>query len=93
MFRDQGADRLRQEAAIPDDERHLKLALQREKKFRTAERLTELGMERAQHWGFTNTCHVHQSIGDQLRALAWRLPESERKRRQKAGACLDLFVP
>lgn len=78
MFRDQGAERLRQEGRDPDDERHLKAALQREKKTWTAERLTELGMERASHWGFTNTYTYTKSIGDQLCALA-ALPESERK--------------
>ncbi len=78
MFRDQGAERLRQEGRDPDDERHLKAALQREKKTWTAERLTELGMERAQHWGFTNTYTYTKSIGDQLCALG-ALPESERK--------------
>ena len=45
MFRDQGAERLRQEGRDPEEERHLKAALQREKKTWTAERLTELGME------------------------------------------------
>jgi long-chain acyl-CoA synthetase len=78
MFRDQGADRLRAEGRDPEDERHLKAALQREKKTWTAERLTELGMERAQHWGFTNTYTYTKSLGDQLCALA-ALPESERK--------------
>lgn len=78
MFRDKGAERLRQEGRDPDDERHLKAALQREKKTWTAERLTELGMERAQHWGYTNTYTYTKSIGDQLCALA-ALPESERK--------------
>ncbi len=78
MFRDQGAERLRQEGRDPEEERHLKAALQREKKTWTAERLTELGMERAQHWGFTNTYTYTKSIGDQLCALA-ALPESERK--------------
>ena len=78
MFRDQGADRLRAEGRDPEDERHLKAALQREKKTWTAERLTELGMERAQHWGFINTYTYTKSLGDQLCALA-ALPESERK--------------
>ncbi len=55
LFRDKGASRLREEGRDPDDERHLKAAVQRERKTWTAERLTELGMERAQHWGWTNT--------------------------------------
>lgn len=77
MFRDRGADRVREEGRDPDDERHLKAAVQRERKIWTAERLTELGMERAQHWGFTNTYTYTKSIGDQLCAMA-ALPESER---------------
>lgn len=77
MFRDRGAQRVKEEGRDPDDERHLKAALQRERKMWTAERLTELGMERAQHWGFTNTYTYTKSIGDQLCALA-TLPESER---------------
>ncbi|HMU39076.1 MAG TPA: AMP-binding protein [Pseudomonadota bacterium] len=78
MFRDKGAERLRAEGRDPDDERHLKAALQREKKTWTAERLTELGMERAQHWGFTNTYTYTKSIGDQLCAHA-ALPETQRQ--------------
>lgn len=70
MFRDKGADRLREEGRDPDDEKHLKAAVQRERKTWTAERLTELGMERAQHWGWTNTYTFTKSIGDQLCALA-----------------------
>ena len=70
MFRDKGAERLREEGRDPDDERHLKAAVQRERKTWTAERLTELGMERARHWGYTNTYTYTKSIGDQLCALA-----------------------
>jgi long-chain acyl-CoA synthetase len=78
MFRDRGAERLREEGRDPDDEKHLKTAVHRERKTWTAERLTELGMERAQNWGFTNTYTYTKSIGDQLCALA-ALPASERK--------------
>ena len=31
-----------------------------------AERLTELGMERAQHWGWPNTYTYTKSLGDQV---------------------------
>ena len=78
MFRDRGAERLRDEGRDPDDEKHLKTAVHRERKTWTAERLTELGMERAQNWGYTNTYTYTKSIGDQLCALA-ALPESARK--------------
>ena len=78
MFRDRGAERLRDEGRDPDDDKHLKTAVHRERKTWTAERLTELGMERAQNWGYTNTYTYTKSIGDQLCAMA-ALPESARK--------------
>jgi long-chain acyl-CoA synthetase len=70
QFRDQGAQRLKQEGRDPDDERTLKIAVQRERKVWVAERLTELGMERAQHWGWPNTYTYTKSLGDQLCASA-----------------------
>jgi long-chain acyl-CoA synthetase len=70
LFRDRGADRLRGEGRDPDDEKHLKAAMQRERKTWTAEKLTALGMERAAHWGWTNTYTYTKSIGDQLCSLA-----------------------
>lgn len=70
LFRDKGADRLRDEGRDPTDERHLKVAVQRERKMWTAEKLTALGMERANHWGWTNTYTYTKSIGDQLCSLA-----------------------
>ena len=44
--------------------------MQRERKTWTAEKLTDLGMERAAHWGWTNTYTYTKSIGDQLCAMA-----------------------
>jgi len=70
LFREQGAGRLAEEGRDRDDEKHLRVAIQRERKTWTAERLTELGMERAQHWGWTNTYTYTKSIGDQLCARA-----------------------
>ncbi len=70
LFRERGAERLRGEGRDPDDEKHLKAAIQRERKMWTAEKLTDLGMERAAHWGWTNTYTYTKSIGDQLCALA-----------------------
>lgn len=85
MFRDRGAERLRDEGRDPDDEKHLKTAVHRERKTWTAERLTELGMERAKNWGFTNTYTYTKSIGDQLCAMA-ALPESQRRDGKKPVA-------
>ena len=57
---------LRDEGRDPDDERTLKIAVQRERKIWMAEQLTELGMERAQHWGWTNTYTYTKSLGEQI---------------------------
>jgi long-chain acyl-CoA synthetase len=54
-FRDKGTARLRAEGRDEDDERTLKVAVQRERKMWIAEQLTDLGMQRAQHWGWPNT--------------------------------------
>ncbi|MCS6913324.1 MAG: AMP-binding protein [Myxococcales bacterium] len=72
MFRDRGAARLLKEGRDPDDERHLRAAVQRERKLWMAEQLTQLGMERARHWGWPNTYTYTKSLGDQLCALAAR---------------------
>ncbi len=70
QFRDQGAARLRDEGRDADDERTLRIAVQRERKMWVAERLTDLGMERAQHWGWPNTYTYTKSLGDQVCAEA-----------------------
>jgi long-chain acyl-CoA synthetase len=69
-FRDKGAARLRGEGRDEDDERTLKVAVQRERKVWIAEKLTDLGMERAQHWGWPNTYTYTKSLGDQVCAAA-----------------------
>ena len=38
----------------------------RERKLWVHERLTQLGMERAEHWGWTNTYTYTKSLGEQL---------------------------
>jgi len=70
QFRDQGAARLKSEGRDADDERTLKIAVQRERKMWVAETLTGLGMERAQHWGWPNTYTYTKSLGDQVCATA-----------------------
>jgi long-chain acyl-CoA synthetase len=69
-FRDKGAARLKDEGRDADDERTLKIAVQRERKMWVAEKLTDLGMERAQHWGWPNTYTYTKSLGDQVCAGA-----------------------
>ena len=68
MFRDKAGQRLRDEGRDPDDEKTLRLAVARERKLWIAERLTGLGMERAQHWGWPNIYTYTKSLGDQVLA-------------------------
>src|SRR5262249_48887033 len=68
MFRERAARRLRDEGRDPDDDKNLRLAVARERKLWIAERLTELGMERAQHWGWPNIYTYTKSLGDQVLA-------------------------
>ena len=54
------------EAARPlDDDKALRLAIGREKRLWLSERLVELGMERALHWGWPNTYTYTKSLGEQ----------------------------
>jgi long-chain acyl-CoA synthetase len=68
LFRERAAERLRDEGRDPDDERTVRLAVARERKLWVAARLTELGMERAQHWGWPNIYTYTKSLGDQVLA-------------------------
>ncbi len=70
MFRDRARKRLRDEGRDPDDERTLRLAIARERKLWVAQRLTDLGMERARHWGWPNIYTYTKSLGDQVLAAA-----------------------
>jgi len=65
-FRERGAEALREQRRDPDDENDLKLAVARERKIWTNQILTELGSERAQHWGWTNTYTYTKSLGEQI---------------------------
>jgi long-chain acyl-CoA synthetase len=65
-FRDKAAASLRAQRRDPDDEDDLKLAVARERKLWTHEILTKLGMERAKHWGWTNTYTYTKSLGEQI---------------------------
>ena len=65
-FRERGAASLRAQRRDPDDENDLKIAVARERKIWMNDVLTKLGMERAQHWGWTNTYTYTKSLGEQM---------------------------
>jgi long-chain acyl-CoA synthetase len=65
-FRERGAKSLEDQRRDPDDEDDLKLAVARERKLWMNQVLTDLGMERAEHWGWTNTYTYTKSLGEQL---------------------------
>ena len=73
-FREKGSARLREDGRDADDERTLKIAVQRERKMWMHAQLTDLGMERAQHWGWPNTYTYTKSLGEQLCAAATFAP-------------------
>ena len=66
LFREKAADSLRAQRRDPDDEDDLKIAVARERKIWMNDVLTKLGMERAQHWGWTNTYTYTKSLGEQI---------------------------
>lgn len=65
-FRERATRALRDQGRDPDDEATLRLAVARERKLWVHERLTQLGSERAEHWGWTNTYTYTKSLGEQL---------------------------
>ncbi len=76
-FRQRAAERLRAEGRDPGDERAVKLAVGREKRLWISQRLVELGMDRARHWGWPNTYTYTKSLGEQAIAacegLRWAI--------------------
>jgi long-chain acyl-CoA synthetase len=80
LFRERAAKRLREEGRDEDEPATLKIAVQRERKLWLAERLTELGMERARHWGWTNTYTYTKALGEQLCGEAARADGDARVR-------------
>jgi long-chain acyl-CoA synthetase len=66
LFRERAAKSLAQQRRDPDDPDDLKLAVARERKIWMATHLTHLGMERATHWGWTNTYTYTKSLGEQI---------------------------
>ncbi len=69
-FRERARERLREAGRSPDDEKALRLAIGREKRLWLSERLVELGMERARHWGWPNTYTYTKSLGEQAIAAS-----------------------
>ncbi|MFT3700226.1 MAG: AMP-binding protein [Kofleriaceae bacterium] len=65
-FREKGAETLRSQRRDPDDEDDLKIAVARERKIWLNDVLTKQGMERARHWGWTNTYTYTKSLGEQI---------------------------
>ncbi len=66
QFREKAAESLRAQRRDPDDEDDLKIAVARERKIWMNDVLTKLGMERARHWGWTNTYTYTKSLGEQI---------------------------
>jgi long-chain acyl-CoA synthetase len=65
-FREQARKRLNEEMRDGDDPDALGLAVARERKVWTRNRLTELGIERAKFWGWPNIYTYAKSLGEQL---------------------------
>ncbi len=66
QFREQARKRLNEELRDADDADALGLAVARERKVWTRNRLTELGVERAAFWGWPNVYTYTKSLGEQL---------------------------
>lgn len=65
-FRELAAESLRQQRRDPDNKATMRLAVARERKMWVSRRLQEIGMERAEHWGWTNTYTYTKSLGEQV---------------------------
>src|SRR5437660_2896516 len=66
QFREQARKRLNEEMRNGDDPDALGLAVARERKVWTRNRLTELGIERAKFWGWPNIYTYAKALGEQL---------------------------
>ncbi len=69
-FRDRALERLRAEGRSTHDEKALRLAIGRERRLWISGQLVELGMDRARHWGWTNTYTYTKSLGEQIIAAS-----------------------
>src|SRR5256712_10966348 len=66
QFRERARKRLNEELRDEDDPDTLGLAVARERKVWTRNRLTELGIERAKFWGWPNIYTYTKALGEQL---------------------------
>ena len=66
QFRELARTRLNEEMRDGDDPDALGLAVARERKVWTRNRLTELGVERAKFWGWPNIYTYAKALGEQL---------------------------
>ncbi len=66
MFRERAQKSLKAQRRDPDDKASLKLAVARERKLWVHEKLTEIGMARSEHWGWSNTYTYSKSLGEQV---------------------------
>src|SRR5436190_1503264 len=66
QFREQARKRLNEEMRDGDDPDALGLAVARERKVWTRNRLTELGIERSEFWGWPNIYTYAKALGEQL---------------------------
>ena len=69
-FREAARRRFREEGRDPDDVRGMSLAVARERKDWIRRRLRDLGIQKAQGWGWPNIYTYTKSLGDQLVASA-----------------------
>ena len=76
QFREQARKRLNEEMRDADDPDALGLALARERKMWTRNRLTELGIERAAFWGWPNIYTYTKSLGEQMVAAETEMVRS-----------------
>ncbi len=67
-FRQKALDRLEGDGRDVTDEKTMRLAIGRERKFWLNQRMVEAGMERAKHWGWPNTYTYTKSLGEQVLA-------------------------
>jgi long-chain acyl-CoA synthetase len=75
-FREQARKRLNEELRDADDPDTLGLAVARERKVWTRNRLTELGIERAKFWGWPNIYTYTKALGEQLVAAETEIVRS-----------------
>jgi long-chain acyl-CoA synthetase len=65
-FREEAKERFLEEGRDPDDEKALRLAVARERKNWIRSRLTDLGIQKANWWGWPNIYTYTKSLGEQL---------------------------